>query len=176
MRKQSMTPVPRERIVRSIVIVRGQKVILDVDVAGLYGVETRALVQAVKRNADRFPPDFMFAVTPAEMRILRSQTVMSSSWGGRRSTPFAFTEHGVAMLSSVLRSERATMVNIEIMRAFVGLREALASHAALVRKLDALEQKFDGQFRVVFNAIRGLMKPAARARKQIGFVAAKKKK
>ena len=171
-----MSPVPRERIVRSIVIVRGQKVILDADVASLYGVETRALVQAVKRNADRFPPDFLFAVTPAEMRILRSQSVMSSSWGGRRSAPFAFTEHGVAMLSSVLRSERATMVNIEIMRAFVGLREALASHAALVRKLDALEQKFDGQFRVVFNAIRGLMnKPRPRARKQIGFVSAKKK-
>lgn len=175
MRKQSTMPVPRERIIRSIVIVRGQKVILDADVAALYGVETRALVQAVKRNADRFPPDFMFAVTPAEMRILRSQTVMSSSWGGRRSAPFAFTEHGVAMLSSVLRSERATMVNIEIMRAFVGLREALATHAALVRKLDTLEAKFDGQFRVVFDAIRGLMHPKKRARKQIGFVAAKKK-
>lgn len=160
---------------RSIVIVRGQKVILDADVASLYGVETRALVRAVKRNADRFPPDFMFAVTPAEMRILRSQTVMSSSWGGRRTTPFAFTEHGVAMLSSVLRSERATMVNIEIMRAFVGLREALSSHAALVRKLEALEQKFDGQFRVVFNAIRGLIKPRTRSRKSIGFVSAKKK-
>lgn len=176
MRKQSMTPVPRERIIQSIVIVRGQKVILDADVAALYGVETRALVQAVKRNADRFPSDFMFAVTPAEMRILRSQTVMSSSWGGRRSTPFAFTEHGVAMLSSVLRSERATMVNVEIMRAFVGLREALATHTALVRKLESLEQKFDGQFRVVFDAIRRLMKaPPARGRKQIGFVTAKKK-
>lgn len=175
MGKRSVAPVPRERIVRSIVIVRGQKVILDADVASLYGVETRALVQAVKRNADRFPPDFMFAVTPAEMRILRSQTVMSRSWGGRRNTPFAFTEHGVAMLSSVLRSERATMVNIEIMRAFVGLREALASHAALVRKLEALEQKFDGQFRVVFNAIRGLIKPPRRSRKSIGFVPAKKK-
>ena len=170
-----MAPVPRERIIRSIVIVRGQKVILDADVAALYGVETRALVQAVKRNADRFPSDFMFAVTPAEMRILRSQSVMSSSWGGRRNAPFAFTEHGVAMLSSVLRGERATIVNIEIMRAFVGLREALASHAALVRKLDALEQKFDGQFQVVFNAIRGLMKPPATRRKQIGFVPAKKK-
>jgi hypothetical protein len=170
-----MAPVPRERIIRSIVIVRGQKVILDADVAALYGVETRAVVQAVKRNADRFPPDFMFAVTPAEMRILRSQTVMSSSWGGRRTAPFAFTEHGVAMLSTVLRSERATVVNIEIMRAFVGLREALASHSDLVRKLDALEQKFDGQFRVVFNAIRGLMKPRKSRPKQIGFVTAKKK-
>jgi hypothetical protein len=175
MRKQSTVPVPKERIIRSIVVVRGFRVILDADVANLYGVQTRALVQAVKRNADRFPPDFMFAVTPAEMRVLRAQAAVSGSWGGRRSAPFAFTEHGVAMLSSVLRSERATMVNIEIMRAFVGLREALASHAALVRKIDALEQKFDGQFRVVFDAIRGLMKPRARPRKQIGFVAAKKK-
>ena len=175
MRKQSNVSVPRERIVRSIVVVRGYRVILDADVAALYGVETRALVQAVKRNADRFPSDFMFAVTPAEMRILRSQTVMSSSWGGRRSTPFAFTEHGVAMLSSVLRSERATMVNVEIMRAFVGLRESLASHSALVRKIEALEQKFDGQFRVVFDAIRGLMKTRMTQRKQIGFVVAKRK-
>jgi phage regulator Rha-like protein len=175
MRKLSIAPVPRDRIIRSIVIVRGQKVILDADVASLYGVETRTLVQAVKRNIDRFPADFMFAVTAAEMRILKSQSVISRSWGGRRSTPFAFTEHGVAMLSSVLRGERATRVNIEIMRAFVGLREALATHAALVRKLEALEQKFDGQFRVVFDAIRGLMSPRKRSRKPIGFVTAKKK-
>ena len=175
MKKKSLSPVPRDRIIRSIVIVRGLKVILDADVASLFGVETRALVQAVKRNMDRFPPDFMFRVTPAEMRILRSQSVMSSSWGGRRSSPFAFTEHGVAMLSSVLRSERATFVNIEIMRAFVGLREALATHTALVRKLESLEGKFDAQFRVVFDAIRGLMNPAKRTRKQIGFAPAKKK-
>lgn len=175
MKKLSIAPVPRERILRSIVVIRGQKVILDADVASLYGVETRALVQAVKRNLERFPSDFMFQVTSAEMRVLRSQTVMSSSWGGRRSTPFAFTEHGVAMLSSVLRGDRATMVNIEIMRAFVGLREALASHTALVRKLESLEQKFDAQFRVVFDAIRRLMKPPKRPRKQIGFVAARKK-
>jgi ORF6N domain len=175
MAKSSMQPVPRERIIRSIVIVRGQKVILDADVASLYGVETRALVQAVKRNRSRFPSDFMFQVTSAEMRVSRSQAVISSTWGGRRSTPFAFTEHGVAMLSSVLRSERATRVNIEIMRAFVGLREALASHAALVRKLEALEQKFDGQFQVVFDAIRALVNPRKQKRKPIGFVAAKKK-
>jgi hypothetical protein len=175
MKKSSIAPVPRDRIIRSIVVVRGQKVILDADVASLFGVETRALVQAVKRNLDRFPSDFMFRVTSAEMRVLRSQTVMSSSWGGRRSTPFAFTEHGVAMLSSILRSDRATRVNIEIMRAFVGLREALATHAALVRKIEVLETKFDGQFRVVFDAIRELMNPRKRARRQIGFVAAKKK-
>ncbi len=175
MKKLAVKAVPDDRIIRSIVVVRGQKVILDADVASLYGVETRALVQAVKRNRDRFPSDFMFQVTSAEMRVLRSQLVISSSWGGRRSTPFAFTEHGVAMLSSVLRSDRATMVNIQIMRAFVGLREALATHAALVRKIEALEDRFDGQFRVVFDAIRELMNPRKRMRRQIGFVAVKKK-
>ena len=171
MAKQTKALVPREQILRSIIIVRGQKVILDADVAHLYGVETRVLVQAVKRNLARFPADFMFEVSAAEMRILRSQTVISSSWGGRRHKPFAFTEHGVAMLSSILRSRRATSVNIEIMRAFVGLREALASHAELLRKVEALEQRYDGQFRAIFDAIRGLMRPPDRRRKQIGFTA-----
>jgi hypothetical protein len=169
MKRSSSALVPQDRIVHAIVFVRGQKVILDMDMARLYGVETRVLVQSVKRNASRFPPDFLFQLTADEVRNLKSQIVMSSSWGGRRSTPFAFTEHGVAMLSTVLRSKRAIAVNIAIMRAFVRLREVLVTHGDLVRKLEALENKYDGQFRIVFDAIRKLMAPASRKPKQIGF-------
>src|SRR5436190_7275170 len=146
----------KDRIQRLIVWVRGQKVILDGDIAALYGVATKALVQAVKRNAKRFPPDFMFRLTKRELTNLRSQIVTSSSWGGRRSLPYAFTEQGVAMLSSVLRSRRAVGVNVEIMRAFVRLRRMLPEHHELSRKLDALEERYDAQFQVVFRAIRGL--------------------
>ena len=147
--------VPAERIERSILSIRGHRVMIDSDLAELYGVETRALVQAVQRNRERFPDDFMFQLTREEFDHLRSQSVTSSlGWGGRLYPPYAFTEQGVAMLSSVLRSERAVQVNIEIMRAFVRLREMLASHAELARKLDALEKKYDAQFRVVFDAIR----------------------
>jgi hypothetical protein len=135
----------------------------------LYEVETRSLVQAVSRNADRFPSDFMFQLTAEERAILRSQTGISSSYGGRRNLPYAFTEQGVAMLSSVLRSPRAIAVNIEIMRAFVRLRAMLAKHAALARKLATLERKYDAQFKVVFDAIRDLMAPPAKARRPIGF-------
>lgn len=173
--RSSTALVPQERILRAIHVIRGHRVILDAEMAQMYGVETRVLVQAVKRNASRFPPDFMFQLSGQEFETLKSQNVMSSSWGGRRSRPYAFTEQGVAMLSSVLRSRRAVSVNIEIMRAFVQLREMLATHADLVRKLDALEAKYDHQFKVVFDAIRGLMSPAAAPRKQIGFSAAKKK-
>jgi hypothetical protein len=175
MKTSSTALVPQEHILRSIVVIRDHRVILDADIARLYAVQTRVLVQAVKRNLARFPADFMFAVTPGELRILRSQNVISSSWGGRRTAPYAFTENGVAMLSTVLRSKRAIAVNIEIMRAFVRLREVVASHAALLRKMNALEQKYDGQFGVVFDAIRKLMNPARRRRRQIGFTAAKKK-
>jgi hypothetical protein len=147
-----------ERIERAILLVRGHKVMLSSDLAVLYGVEPRALVQAVKRNLDRFPPDFMFQLAPREWENLKSQFVISS-WGGARSRPFAFTEQGVAMLSSVLNSPRAVAVNIEIMRAFVRLRQILASHADLARRLDELEQRYDAQFKVVFDAIRELMKP-----------------
>lgn len=143
--------------------------------ARLYGVETRVLVQAVKRNQARFPADFMLEVAPKELRILRSQNVISSSWGGRRTAPFAFTENGVAMLSTVLRSKRAIAVNIEIMRAFVRLREAVATHAVLLRKVDALEQKYDAQFSAIFDAIRSLMASPRKKRRLIGFTAAKKK-
>jgi len=150
---------------------RGQRVMLSSDLAELYGVPPKALVQAVKRNAERFPPDFMFQLAAAEWRILKSQ-IVTSSWGGaRRARPYAFTEQGVAMLSGVLRSARAVAVNVEIIRAFVRLRRAAVSFTELARKLDALERRYDGRFRVVFQALRGLMQPEPPARKVIGFTA-----
>jgi hypothetical protein len=152
------------------VSIRGHNVILAADLAALYGVEVKALNQAVKRNRDRFPADFMFQLTTAEAQILRSQSVTSrSGHGGRRIPPFAFTEQGVAMLSSVLRSERAVRANIEIMRAFVRLRALLQQNAELATKLAALEKKYDARFRVVFEAIRDLMNPPVRSRKRIGL-------
>lgn len=137
-------------------------------------METRALNQAVKRHIGRFPRDFMFQLSKKELEILKSQFVMSSYWGGRRSSPYAFTEQGVAMLSSVLNSPRAIQVNIEIMRAFVTLRRMLASHAELARKIKALESKYDKQFKVVFEAIRELMAPEKPPKsRQIGFTKSK---
>ncbi|MBN2465622.1 ORF6N domain-containing protein [candidate division WOR-3 bacterium] len=143
---------------------------LSPDLAALYGVEPRAVVQAVKRNLARFPDDFVFQLTLDEWRILKSQSVISS-WGGARATPYAFTEQGVAMLSSVLRSKRAVQVNVEIMRTFVRLRRILAENAGLARRLDELEKKYDVQFKVVFDAIRKLMQPAAPEpkKRRIGF-------
>ena len=161
--------VPMERIERAILMLRGHKVMLDADLAALYGVETKALVRAVKRNEDRFPHDFMFQLSREESDNLRRHFGTSSSWGGRRYLPYAFTEQGVAMLSSVLRSPRAVQVNIEIMRAFVRLRKMLASNAELAKKLDALEKKYDVQFRAVFEAIRQLMAPREPKRRRIGF-------
>jgi ORF6N domain len=159
-----------EQIVRLIVVVRGQRVILDFDIAALYGVRTKALVQAVKRNAGRFPRDFMFRLTKRDITNLRSQ-IVTSSWGGRRTVPYAFTEQGVAMLSSVLRSRRAMRVNVEIMRAFVQLRHVLSGHTELVRKIDALEERYDEQFRVVFKAIRRLIGPESqRPKRRIGYL------
>ena len=161
--------VTSERIEQLIFQIRGQKVMLSTHLAELYEVETRVLVQAVKRNSDRFPEDFMFQLTKDEFEDLKSQIVISS-WGGmRRATPYGFTEQGVAMLSSVLRSKRAVQVNIEIMRAFVRLRQMLAAHKDLERKIAALEKKYDEQFRVVFEAIRALMSPREKSRKRIGF-------
>jgi hypothetical protein len=163
--------LPRERIERSILLIRGHKVILDADLAELYGVETRALLQAVSRNQKRFPEDFMFQMSKKEYELLRSQIVISKKGrGGRRYLPYVFTEQGVAMLSSVLRSERAVQVNIEIMRAFVRLRRMLASNEDLARKLAALEKKYDSQFRVVFDAIRELMAPPEPNKRKIGFL------
>ena len=161
----------REHIQRSIVMVRGQEVILDSDLADLYGVATKALVQAVKRNRRRFPADFILRLSGAEFRNLRSQTV-TSRWGGRRSAPYAFTEQGVAMLSTVLHSRRAIAVNIEIMRAFVRLRRMMSEYAELGRRIDELEKRTDGQFEVVFDAIRALMKEDARPKKRIGYLSA----
>ncbi len=169
-KKARQSLIPTERIERSILLMRGQKAMLDSDLAELYGVETKVLLQAVKRNIRRFPDDFMFQLTKEEFQILRSQTV-TSSWGGRRHPPYVFTEQGVAMLSSVLRSDRAIDVNVEIMRAFVHLREMLSSHKDLARKLAALEKKYDEQFQVVFEAIRQLMEPLPESKKKrrIGF-------
>jgi hypothetical protein len=144
-------------------------VMLDADLADLYGVETRALVQAVKRNIERFPSDFMWRMTRAESRRLTSQTVISNGRGGRRTSPYVFTEQGVAMLSSVLRSERAVQVNIAIMRTFVRLREMMIRHEDLVRRLDALEARYDGAFSKVFEAIRSLVTPPPSSRRRIGF-------
>jgi hypothetical protein len=142
---------------------------LDMDLAVLYDVSTKVLLQAVKRNQKRFPPDFMFKLTKQEVTNLRSQIVTSSGWGGRRYLPYVFTEQGVAMLSSVLRSERAVLVNIEIMRTFARLRRILSSHENLKQKIDQLEQKYDSKFRVVFDALRRLMAPPAQDKPSIGF-------
>jgi hypothetical protein len=164
--------IPAERIDNLILFIRGEKVILDEDLAFLYAVPTKVLIQGVKRNKERFPPDFMFQLDKEEFASLRSQFVTSKQKGGRggrRYPPYAFTEEGVAMLSSVLNSPRAIKVNVEIMRAFVGLRRILASHADLARKLEQLEKKYDSQFRVVFDAIRQLMAAPEKQPKKIGF-------
>ncbi len=160
--------VPIEKIRDCIIVLRGQKVMLDRDLANLYGVETKMLSRAITRNKERFPDDFMFRLTRQEVTNLRCQ-FGTSSWGGSRYLPRAFTEQGVAMLSSVLRSKRAVMVNIEIMRAFVKLREIMASHAELAKKLDDLEKKYDKQFKAVFQAIRQLMEQPVSPSRQIGF-------
>ena len=152
-----MTQIDLIRVERSIRIIRGDKVIIDDDLAELYGVETKKLVQAVKRNIDRFPADFMFQLTNQEFKDLKSQFATSNQWGGRRTPPYAFSEHGVAIISSVLHNPRAVKVNIEIMRTFVRLRRILASHADLAERIESLEEKYDEQFRVVFDAIRQLM-------------------
>lgn len=153
---------------RRILVVRDQRALLDADLAILYGVPVKVLNQAVKRNRERFPSDFMFQLTQDECSNLKSQTV-TSSWGGRRSRAYAFTEQGVAMLSSVLRSPRAIQVNIEVMRTFVRLRSMLQTDDVLARKLAALERKYDAQFRIVFDAIRELMAPVNAPKKRIGF-------
>jgi len=162
--------IPLERIQGAIFQMRGERVILDADLARLYGVETKVLVQAVKRNIDRFPDDFMFQLSKDEFERLRSQIVTSNKRGGRRTPPYAFTEQGVAMLSSVLRSKQAVQVNIEIMRTFVKLRAMTADNKALARRLHKLESKYDKQFAVVFDAIRAMMNPPQGEKQSIGFV------
>ncbi len=162
--------VPLERVESVIRVLRGHRVLLDADLAELYGVPAKRLNEQVKRNLERFLDDFMFKLTVDEAVRLRSQIATSNvGRGGRRHLPYAFTEQGVAMLSSVLRSPRAVQVNIEIMRAFVKLRRLLTEHAELARKLAQLERRHDGQFKVVFEAIRELMDPKALPRRRIGF-------
>jgi hypothetical protein len=166
-------PAAVKHVERMILLVRGQRVMLDEDLARMYGVATKTLVRAVKRNIERFPGDFMFQLDREEAEALRSQIVTSKGRGGRRYLPYVFTEQGVAMLSSVLRSPRAIAVNVQIMRAFVHLRQLLSSNEDLRRKLEALERKFedhDEKFAVVFEAIRQLMEePEEEAKPRIGF-------
>jgi len=169
--KKTGAIVPREIIEQKIYLIRGQKVMLDSDLARLYEVTTFNLNKAVKRNLDRFPQDFMFQLRSKEFESLRFHFGISKPGrGGRRYPPYAFTEQGVAMLSSVLHSKRAVQVNIEIMRAFVRLRELLATHKDLARKLEELEKTYDKQFRVVFEAIRQLMSPPEKPKHPIGFI------
>ena len=163
--------VPHELIGKTIFLIRGHRVMLSTDLAKLYVVEPRTLMQAVKRNKDRFPEDFMFQLTEPEFHHLKSQFVISS-WGGlRRAYPHAFAEQGVAMLSSALRSKRAIQVNIAIMRTFVQLREMIGANKTLAKRLSNLEKKYDGQFRIVFEAIRALMTEPASQSRRIGFKA-----
>ncbi len=164
--------IPSEVIENKIFLIRGQKVMLSSHLAEMYGVEVRALIQAIKRNRSRFPSDFMFQLNNSEFKNLKSQIVISS-WGGvRRAKPYAFTEQGVAMLSSVLNSERAIQVNIAIMRTFVKLKEVLSTHKELALKFRALEMKVerhDEEIQTIFEAIRQLMTPPETPKRQIGF-------
>lgn len=166
-----MRIIPIERIEQCIYLIRGQKVMLDSDLAALYGVPTKVFNQAVKRNLERFPSDFMFSLNNQEVENLRSQFVTSKrEHGGRRYIPFVFTEYGVAMLSSILNSDRAILVNIEIMRTFGRLRQMLSSNKDLAHRLDELEKKYDHQFKVIFDAIRQLMAPPPLTpKRKIGF-------
>ncbi len=173
---RSTALVPLERITGAILLIRRQKVILDAILAELYGVETRVLVQAVKRNKTRFPSDFMFQLTREEFDDLKSQDATPNAWGGRRTHPYAFTEQGIAMLSSVLHSKRAVEVNIEIMRAFVRLREMVVGHTDLVKRIDELEKRYDKQLHTVFEAIRVLIDSKCDPPTRIGFRALRKER
>ena len=161
--------VSTEVIATKIFVIRGKRVMLDADLAVLYGVETKVLIQSVKRNIRRFPEDFMFRITKEEFVNLRSQFVTSNR-GGRRYLPYVFTQEGVAMLSSVLNSERAIMVNIQIMmRAFAQFRRLLLTHKDLRRKIEEMEKKYDAQFKVVFEALKKLLEPPVKGKRVIGF-------
>lgn len=166
-------PIPQETIERRIYVARGIKVMIDDDLARLYQVETKVLIQSVKRNINRFPQDFMFQLTIEEVNSLRSQFVTSKGQGGRRYLPYVFSEQGVAMLSSVLRSPRAIAVNIAIMRAFVKLREIMATHKDLAKKIEDLERKQKDQqldISVIFKIIKRMLeKPPEEPKMQIGF-------
>lgn len=171
LKNEGMPELIAETVAGRILIIRNTRVLLDSDLAELYGVETKRLLEAVKRNIDRFPEDFMFQLSQEEFDVLRSQFATSKKKGGRRYLPYVFTEQGVAMLSSVLRSKRAVQVNIAIMRAFVKLRQLLNAHQELAEKLNAMEQKYDEQFRIVFDAIRELMMPLeTKSKRPIGYI------
>jgi hypothetical protein len=157
-----------EKIENKIFQIRGKKVMLDRDLSDIYGVPTKVLLQAVKRNLKRFPDDFMLRLTKEEIVILRSQ-IVTSSWGGRRYPPYVFTQEGVAMLSSVLNSERAILANIQIMRAFGSFRRLAITYVGLKRKIEDMENKYDAQFGVVFEAIKKLIEPQEKPRRRIGF-------
>ena len=170
MTKSQTSIIPIERIQKCIYLLRGQKVMLDRDLSALYGVKTKVLNQAVKRNIERFPPDFMFQLSDSEDQRLRSQIVTSKKGrGGPRYNPYAFTEQGIAMLSSVLRSKQAIEVNIAIMRTFVQLRKILADNALLRRKIESLEKKYDEQFQHVFAVLQQMIIDDAKPKKQIGY-------
>ncbi len=176
--------IPDERIISRIFLVRGKKVMIDRDLAELYGVETRVLNQAVKRNIDRFPADFMFQLNKKETDIWKSQFVMPNlksqiviskqnkagqGWGGRRKPPLVFTEQGVAMLSSVLNSKRAIQVNIEIIRTFTKLRELLMTNKELREKVESMERKYDTKLQAIFEVLKQLLTEEAKPKDQIGF-------
>lgn len=169
---QAQHLIPLETIERRIYIIRGHKVMLDFDLADLYGVTTSRLNEQVKRNIERFPEDFAFQLTREEFETLMSQIAISNMGrGGRRKLSWAFTEHGILMLSSVLRSEQAVQVNIAIMRAFVRMREVMISHKDMARRINDMERKYDAQFKAVFDAIRRLMEPPAPPQKRpIGYI------
>ena len=164
--------VATEAVERKILLIRAKRVILDVDLAELYGVTTKVFNQAVKRNIDRFPPDFMFQLTEDEAERLRSQIVTSKPGrGGRRYSPYVFTEHGIIMAASVLNSQRAIDASVYVVRAFVKLREMISTHKDLARKLNELEKKYDGQFQIVFEAIRQIIEVEEKPKRKIGFIA-----
>lgn len=163
--------IPSERIERSILVIREKKVMLDSDLSEIYGVTTGRLNEQVKRNRERFPEDFMFQLTFQEVAILKTHfETTNKSWGGKRKLPYVFTEHGAVMLASVLNSPVAIEASVQVVRAFVKLRQLLASNADLARKLNTLEKKYDSQFAMVFKAIRELMEPPLKGKKKtIGF-------
>ncbi len=174
MAKKAETPlIPMERIEKSILLIRGDRVILDADLAALYGVTTARLNQQVRRNIDRFPEDFAFPLTSEEFGNLKLHFATSSSgWGGRRKPPLAFTEHGALMAANVLKTSTAVKTSLQVVRTFVRLRQMLASHTELARKLAALEKRYDAQFKVVFDAVRQLMSsPESKKQRRIGFQA-----
>lgn len=180
MKKADQIIIPSEKIEAGILFIRGKKVIMDSDLAALYGVETKQLNRAVRRNIRRFPDDFMFQLNEEEMKTWIAEKAFSgpnflrfqngtSSYGGRRYRPYVFTEQGIAMLSSVLNSDRAIQVNIQIMRTFIKIREMLATNRELRDKIEKLEKKYDSHFKIVFNAIRKLLSEESKPKNRIGF-------